>query len=246
MKTLVTFVVIAVIGLPTLVVATRQRSNQESKPRQSGVGMLARVGTLHDAAVAAGGQYFQVIDGDPHPPATSVRVLTSRSDAVLVGEVVENRCHLTPDEIMAATTYRVKVLEVLAARRTPRPRTLQDAEILVTVVGGRVEFPDGTVGQTSTRYFRRPVNGERYLFFLSENQQVAESISAWAGNAPAYSLLLGSNGVFGIPATGDQIEPRGRAGEHITRNTAGRKTVAAVLAEARASSAEVAAGRRER
>ena len=101
--------------------------------------------TLREAARRAGGTL--VLERAEIPdciPAWNVRGLTNRSSLVIVGRPLAARVELTDDRRSIATTYSVQVDDTFKARQLPPFMR----HVVVTVPGGRMDFPDGTSAET--------------------------------------------------------------------------------------------------
>jgi hypothetical protein len=139
-------------------------SAQSADDRDAVVSALRR-GGLREAAKLKGHYGF---DFDPHWDfgRFDIETLTRRSAAVVVG--VPKRSlgtRLAPGGQLVLTDYEVSVLEVVKGAGV-------GGVIKVALVGGRLEFEDGTSTEVRTPKFEHVKAGRTYTFFLSEDESI--------------------------------------------------------------------------
>ncbi len=108
-----------------------------------------------------------VADFDPHWDfgAFNVEQLTKNSAAIVVGVPVEKlTTHIAHDaNELIVTDYEVVVHEVI------KGSDFHASTITISLIGGRVEFEDGTSAEIRTPKFEHVKIGNSYAFFLDES-----------------------------------------------------------------------------
>jgi len=203
MRTTLRIGVVAACGaLLAVVVATGQATKTAAEVEAAQRAAL-RQGGLR-AAAAVTGSFAEVNNfGDEGGP-TSLESMARASDAILVGRVVSNHSVLPPAGRYIKTEYRVRVEEALRGRPERRDRDT----VTISMMGGRVSFPDGSIAQQSVRNTNPPLDGHRYLFFLIDAKPESK-IGPQAIEVPEADFwpLRGSYGVFELPEDGSGVRP---------------------------------------
>ena len=106
-----------------------------------------------------------------------------RSDAIIVGEVVNGEAHLSEDKVSIYSEFVVRNLGVLK-NITPESFS-SERPIIVSREGGGVRFPSGKVIFYLNTDKPMPQIGKRYLFFLKYSDETGFSIIT------AYELTQG-------------------------------------------------------
>jgi hypothetical protein len=177
--------------------------------RQAQTSVLDRPMSIRDAArTAPSGEYRFTVDPNPDSEIPNVESIVRASDAIAIGETVDNQCHLSNNGAYITTDFRVRVTEPLFGSLRPNDT------LVLSVMGGRVEFGDGTAAQMGTTHFKRPNDGERFVLFLKQfpARLVTAAMAAWANGAPVYVRTAGPMGIVGLPKPGQPgaVEFRGR------------------------------------
>jgi hypothetical protein len=156
------------------------------------------------AAAAATGDYAVVLDfSDEAGPAT-LQSMVRGSKAILVGRVLENHSVLPPAGQFIRTEYKVRVEQSLKGDVS---RSGRDT-VTISMLGGRVSFPDGTHAQQTVRNTNPPLDGRKYLFFLTGIPEASKTGPNAIEIAEAdYWPLRGSYGVFELPEDGSGVRP---------------------------------------
>ena len=166
--------------------------------RAAAIQVLRDGGTLHDAALAAGGYYkgneAVLRDWVSH---RDLKSLGRDSSVVIIGTALRNVCQLTRDGRKVQTVYTVRVEESL--------KGLFREGDLVTVVlpGGMYGWPDGTTVKMSTPQFPKMVNGFRYALYLGGSKRAAGRLEA--GEEERFFPVGNSEGVFQLANDGTVV-----------------------------------------
>ncbi|MCA1564175.1 MAG: hypothetical protein LC803_00685 [Acidobacteria bacterium] len=190
-----TVVMVAIVKLSVAQVRQPARGSQEVsyEDRLTLVDALRREGLRGAAKIK--GNYVQTFD--PHPDWLSfdLEKLTQKSEAVVLGVPIKNRCKLTPDGQLIMTEYEVVVQEVL------KGNVRQGDTVNVALVGGKVMFEDGTTAEVVTPGFKKMVNGKTYALYLS----------LYPIRSPVYDLTAGPQGMLELLDDGSGVISQARA-----------------------------------
>ncbi len=129
-----------------------------------------------------------------------------RSDAVIVGEIINAKAYLSEDKVSIFSEFEVGNAEVL--KNTTSETLSAENPIIVSRAGGGVRFPSGKVIFMYTHEKPMPKVGRKYLFFLNYSGETGFSIIT------AYELRQGE--VFPL----DGMTPGG----NVTRQFAGHQS----------------------
>lgn len=98
----------------------------------------------------------------------------SRSDAVIIGKVVNAQAHLSNDKTGVYSEFTVHIEEVL---KNPEGRELpNDSSIIIDRFGGGVRFPSGKIQYYRIAQQGMPRVGSRYVLFLKKTSEASFSI----------------------------------------------------------------------
>jgi hypothetical protein len=143
------------------IAATMAIAQRNSQKDTADAALVDRGATLHDAARLVGGVYKSSrVNTDGMLAYPDLKSLARQSSDILVIVPERNECKLSPDGRDIFTHYDVRVEQKLKGRFNPGDHTF------VELPGGRFSWDDGTTAQIVTPYFRKMVNGMRYLVFL--------------------------------------------------------------------------------
>lgn len=92
-----------------------------------------------------------------------------RSDAVVIGEVIEAQAHLSNDKTGIYSEFTIRVTEVL--KNCDQASVIVSQQITAEREGGAVQFPSGRVQQYRIAKQRMPGAGRKYVLFLKYNEQ---------------------------------------------------------------------------
>lgn len=162
-----------------------------------------RRGGLREAAKLKGHYGF---DFDPHWDfgRFDIEALTRRSAAVVVGVPKKSLgTRLAQGGQLIFTDYEVSVLEVVKGAAVGNV-------VKVALVGGRLEFEDGTSAEVRTPKFEHVKAGHTYTFFLSEDES----------NPGLFVLTGGPQGLVEI-ADGGSVKSHGRPTDPIAEEGKG-------------------------
>lgn len=172
-----------------------QEPNKQDKEAKELLDAIRR-GGLREAARRKG-RYVVKMDPTWDWSNFDLESLTKKSAVVLIGEATESKPQLNRDGDALSTEYQIAVSEPL------KGSFRQGNTIQVAMLGGLIEFEDGTSAEVQTPGFERMSKGKKYLLFLTINN-----------NGSAVLLPTGGpQGVFEI--TGKQIKYFGRSTDQI-------------------------------
>src|SRR5262245_9610433 len=203
------------MGVGARAVATGRPSDQRRDP----VADALSSGGI-PAAAALLGHYLGTVSADPENNVDTLEHLVAWHSLILIGRVESNHAWLTADSQTVVTDYRIQVEREL--KGDPGRR------ITVSVPGGRVSFPDGSMA-TLTSTMRAPLNGERYLLFLVPSWFPASPGEQQAADGPIYVPQHLSLSVYLLDPSG-RLMPRGRA-DHPLQKEMAKKTVEGIVQE---------------
>jgi len=193
----------SVLVLALVVVIDASVSSGAQKPRQNDPEVISalREGGLKAAAKVSGGQYVAVTEWLSEV-AHSMESLVEQADVVLVGEVVENRSHLSASGEYITTDYRMKVQRVFKGDVPPQ------THVVFQVMGGKVMFEDGLSAVIETRGFVRPSNGARVVIFAdvfpTGDRLMPTTVLDYARGAQVFRLVGMGRGVIELPIDDNQ------------------------------------------
>ena len=115
------------------------------------------------------GTYISIPLSVSHPK-TEPAIPEAESDAIVVGEVVSAHAYLSNDKTSVYSEFTVHVADVL---KNGNLWSLHSgSQVEVERSGGRLRFPSGKVLLLGAPYGKNmPRLGERYLFFLKQNDE---------------------------------------------------------------------------
>lgn len=118
-----------------------------------------RAGGLRAAATVTG-SYRQIVSAHGGNNADTLEFLTKYSPIIIVGQILSNRTALNAPGTEITTDYEVFVEQSLRGHYMPAEK------LTMSVVGGRIGFPDGSWAEVRVKDMLLPLNGERYVLFL--------------------------------------------------------------------------------
>jgi hypothetical protein len=146
-----------------------------------------------------------------------LETITKKSAVVVIGHVLNNACHISPDGQQVTTDYQVQVQEVL------KGKVSEGSTIEVNLPGGLVVFEDGTSVQVNTPGLRKMQNGKTYVLFLTERGPEFSS----------FVLTGGSQGLFEIVDGGLSVKPYGNSIDPLVQKYKQEKEAKLLLKRAR-------------
>jgi hypothetical protein len=126
--------------------------------------------------------------------------LTKTSVAVIVGVPETSVVQLSSTGDKITTNYKVKVEDVI------KGHLVASNIVEVSMLGGRIEFEDGTSAEIQTPGFTRMQNGKRYILFLYANRNGSEILL----------LTGGPQGLFELDSDG-KVKPHARPTDHVAK-----------------------------
>ena len=195
---------------------TSSRVSAKRQPPKGDVSMALREGGLHAAAKAAGGFYNRIMPAASEVVVPDLTSLARVSEEVVAGQVTGNESHLGPGGKYITTDYRLIIDDAFQGTLKKHD------EVVLSVLGGRVEFGDGTAAQVSTPQFQRPMDGEKLVLFLREvrPENVSLELRAFAKDRRVFNAVLGGIGAFEIPDDESaKVKPKGRSTDPVSRES---------------------------
>jgi hypothetical protein len=198
---------IVVVALISIIGISRTPAQLPGAQESSGndfraVRYALRRGGLREAAKLKG---HYVGEFDPHWDSGRFDIdkLTKNSMAVVVGTVVKKRgARLSDEDQLIVTDYEVIVNETLKGVPT------KGDTITISLVGGSLEFDDGTSAEIRTPGFEHVIPGSAYVLFLGES----------ASGPNEYTLTGGPQGLVEIMIDGS-LNSHGRSTDPIALET---------------------------
>jgi hypothetical protein len=183
----------AAIGV--VVVSAGRQNPGQADPRA--VQAALREGGLRAAAKASGGHY-EATTGWISEIAHTLDSLVGQSDVVLIGDLLENRGHLSASGEYITTDYRMRV------HRRLKGDALPGSDVVFGVMGGKVVFEDGSSALLGTTGFIRPNTGARVVIFATrfsmDDPLMPPALRSYANGAPVFRLVGMGRGVIELPA----------------------------------------------
>jgi hypothetical protein len=154
-----------------------------------------RSGGLHEAARVAGGFYRMPWNTMPDLYVWDLVPVVGSSDAVVVGVPTSSKYHLSKDGSYITTDFRVVAEQVLMGD-IPR-----GSEIVVSIVGGRIQFADGLAAEVEVVDMVPPKLGSRVAMMLEKNTWSSDELVAWTNGAPLYAPHYGPMSMYTLGST---------------------------------------------
>jgi hypothetical protein len=192
MTTRTVFVASLFVFVPILIIGINRTPAQLPRAQESAANDFSAVrdalrrGGLREAAKIKG---HYVADFDPHWDSGrfDIESLTKNSMAVVVGTVVEKgAARLSDEDQLILTNYEVVVNE------TMKGGPAKGDTITVALIGGKIEFDDGTSAEIRTPRFEHVKPGSVYVFFLGESTTGPNEYTLTGG--PQGLVEIGTNG----------------------------------------------------
>jgi hypothetical protein len=171
------------------------------------------------AAAGISGHYRSMVPGTSDMQIQDLEALVRISDLVIVGQVGENRSHLSTDERQLTTDFKVQVLDVLGGSDR---RSVE--QVVLSTPGGKVEFEDGTSAEQVARSFVMPRAGARYLLFLQAQrpEHISQGQADWSrGTQGLYHPAAGAAGVYEL-AGDDTVRAASKKGDPVVKFARGK------------------------
>jgi len=103
-------------------------------------------------------------------PKTEPGIPAAESQAIALGEVISAHAYLSNDKTSVYSEFTVRVVDVL--KNSSAEPLFSGAQITAERSGGRVRFPSGKTLLRGAPYGKNmPRLGERYVFFLKQNEE---------------------------------------------------------------------------
>ena len=148
------------------------------------------------AAAAVTGSYREVISGHHGNNANTLDFLVQYSPVVVVGQILKNRTWLNATGRAITTDYEVFVDQSLKGDIRP------GETLTVSILGGKVGFPDGSWAEVEIFDMLLPLNGERYVFFLRPTTHEPGPAQRKAAAGELYTTSFQSRSLYRISDRG--------------------------------------------
>lgn len=182
----------------TGVTQSQPQKSREKSESQKVIEAIRRGGYREAARLR--GHYVGTADPNWDWANFNLEELTKTSAAVIVGVPQTSIAQLSPTGDQITTNYKVKVENVL------KGNLAANNIVEVSMLGGRVEFEDGTSAEIQTPDFERMQNGRRYILFLYANRNGSE----------IFLLTGGPQGLFEL-ATDGKVKAYARPTDHVAK-----------------------------
>jgi len=184
---LCSFAVVSVVfALYSMPITSGKSQNQTDRDEQKKMSEAIRRGGYREAAKIKG-HYVSTVDPYWDWASFDLETLTKSSAAVVIGIPERSKGRLDSDGQMIVTEFDVRVKESIKGTHA------ENSVVKVALLGGKVDFEDGTSAELRTRDFEPMLEGKKYLLFLYANRNGSD----------VYLLTGGPQGLF---------ELRGQAG----------------------------------
>jgi hypothetical protein len=120
-------------------------------------------------------------EGGIELPALPVR----ESSYIVLGKVTSAEAHLSQNKLNVYSEFKVSVEKVFKTATAISEGT----EIVVDRIGGFVKYPNGHTILYRISDFDMPLNGERYLFFLTSKNEDLSILTAYELSAKGVQPL---------------------------------------------------------
>lgn len=189
--------VFAVTAVPSVGRAARRQ--QDSQAVRNAKGKAFEVGGLR-AAARVTGTYRQTMSPHGGRDAPTLEFLTDNSRVIVIGQIRNGRGWLNETGDTISTDYDLAVERVLKGEVKPGDH------VTVSVLGGRVGFPEGTWAQIDTPGMVPPLVGQTFLMFLEISDRHPSGEERAAAHGLVYSPAFMSRGMYLID--GGIVNPR--------------------------------------
>ena len=172
-------VVTFLFALYLMPVTSSKSQNQTDRDEQKKMTEAIRRGGYREAARIKG-HYVGTVDPYWDWASFDLETLTKSSAAVVIGIPENSRGQLDSNGEMIVTQFDVRVKESIKGTHA------ENSVVKVALLGGRVDFDDGTSAELQTPEFERMLEGRKYLLFLYANRNGSD----------VYLLTGGPQGLF--------------------------------------------------
>lgn len=173
-------VVTLLFALSFMPITSSKSQNQADRDEQKKMTEAIRRGGYREAAKIKG-HYVGTVDPYWDWASFDLETLTKSSAAVVIGIPEKSSGQLDSSGEMIVTQFDVRVKE--AIKGTP---LAENSVVKVALLGGRVDFEDGTSAELQTPKSEPMVEGRKYLLFLYANRNGSD----------VYLLTGGPQGLF--------------------------------------------------
>ena len=173
------FAVVTVLSALYFMPITSSKSQNQNGDEQKKMADAIRRGGYKEAARIKG-HYVGTVDPYWDWASFDLETLTKSSAAVVIGIPERSKGQLNSNGEMIVTQFDVRVKETIKGTHA------ENSVVKVALLGGRVDFEDGTSAELRTRDFEPMLEGRKYLLFLYANRNGSD----------VYLLTGGPQGLF--------------------------------------------------
>ena len=173
------FAVVTVLSALYFMPITSSKSQNQNGDEQKKMADAIRRGGYKEAARIKG-HYVGTVDPYWDWASFDLETLTKSSAAVVIGIPEKSKGQLNSNGEMIVTQFDVRVKETIKGTHA------ENSVVKVALLGGRVDFEDGTSAELRTRDFEPMLEGRKYLLFLYANRNGSD----------VYLLTGGPQGLF--------------------------------------------------
>ena len=190
-------------------VTSSKSQNQTDRDEQKKMTEAIQRGGYREAARIKG-HYVGTVDPYWDWASFDLETLIKSSAAVVIGIPEKSKGRLNSNGEMILTQFDVRIKEVIKGAPLG-----ENSVVKVALVGGKVDFDDGTSAELRTHDFEPMVEGRKYLLFLYGNRI----------DSDVYLLTGGPQGLFelkgqaGIKAHARPNDPAVKEVQNLTENS---------------------------
>jgi hypothetical protein len=193
-------VVLVVVGGVAVVPSLRGAEGQDQdEALRLARGKAFEEGGLR-AAAGISGSVRQTMNPHGERDAPSLEFLVKNSRLIVIGQTRHNRGWLNKAGTTITTDYEI------AVERTLKGNVMPGDLITMSVLGGRVRFPEGTWAQIDTPGMVPLFNNQAFILFLEDSDFGPSAEEKAAAHGKIYMPAFGSRGMFLID--GGVINPK--------------------------------------
>ena len=172
-------VVTLLFAISFMPIPSSKSQNQTDRDEQKKMTEAIRRGGYREAAKIKG-HYVGTVDPYWDWASFGLETLTKSSAAVVIGIPERSKGQLDSNGEMIVTQFDVRVKETIKGTHA------ENSVVKVALLGGRVDFEDGTSAELRTPDFEPMLEGRKYLLFLYANRNGSD----------VYLLTGGPQGLF--------------------------------------------------
>lgn len=200
-------VVIFMFALSFMPVTSSKTQNQNDSDEQRKMVEAIRRGGYREAARIKG-HYLGTVDPYWDWASFNLETLIKSSAAVVIGIPERSKGRLDANGEMIVTQFDVRVKETIKGTHA------EDSVVKVALLGGKVDFEDGTSAELRTLDFEPMLEGKKYLLFLYANRNGSDVYLLTGGPQGLFEL----KGQAGIKAHARPNDPAVKEVQNLTED----------------------------